>query len=50
VVEVLREALTLQETPIPSEAAQLMLVSDVLHNGNAPVNNSLACHTSFESR
>lgn len=50
VVEVLREALTPKGTPIPSKATQLMLVSDVLHNSNASVNNSFAYRTSFEAR
>ena len=49
VVEVLREALTLKGTPIPSKAAQLMLVSDVLHNCSVSVNNSFAYRTSFEA-
>ena len=32
VVEVLTDSLTLPETPVPSKAARLLLVSDVLHN------------------
>ena len=36
VVEVLTDALTLPETPVPSKAARLLLVSDVLHNRCAP--------------
>jgi len=32
VVEVLTDALTLPETPVPAKAARLLLVSDVLHN------------------
>lgn len=40
VVEILADALTLPETPVPSKVARLMLVSDVLHNSTAPVRNA----------
>jgi len=40
VVEVLSDALTLSETPIPLKVARLFLVSDILHNSTAPVRNA----------
>ncbi|KAL3630025.1 Protein rrc1 [Castilleja foliolosa] len=49
VVEVLTESLTLNETPIPTKVARLMLVSDILHNSSAPVKNASAYRTKFES-
>ena len=40
VVEVLSDALSLPETPVPVKVARLLLVSDVLHNSTAPVRNA----------
>jgi hypothetical protein len=40
VVEILSDSLTLPETPVPTKAARLMLVSDVLHNSTAQVPNA----------
>ncbi|GAB4814277.1 hypothetical protein N2152v2_001323 [Parachlorella kessleri] len=40
VVEVLSDALTLAETPIPLKVARLFLASDILHNSTAPVRNA----------
>jgi U2-associated protein SR140 len=39
-VEILSDSLTLPETPVPTKAARLMLVSDVLHNSTAQVPNA----------
>lgn len=50
VVEVVAEALTLAETPIPSKVARLMLVSDILHNSSAPVKNASAYRTLLQAR
>lgn len=38
--EVLGDALTLPETPIPVKMARLFLLSDILHNSTAPVRNA----------
>ena len=40
VVEVLSDALSLPETPVPVKVARLLLVSDILHNSTAPVRNA----------
>jgi len=50
VVQVMYEALTLPETPIPSKLARLFLVSDILHNSTAPVPNASAYRTCFEPK
>jgi U2-associated protein SR140 len=42
VAEILTEALTLAETPVPIKVARLFLVSDILHNCGAPVKNASA--------
>ncbi|KFM28327.1 U2 snRNP-associated SURP motif-containing protein [Auxenochlorella protothecoides] len=40
VAEILSDALTLPETPIPLKVARLFLLSDILHNSTAPVRNA----------
>ncbi len=40
VVEVLTDALSLPETPVPLKVARLLLASDILHNSTAPVRNA----------
>lgn len=40
VVEVLGDALSLPETPVPLKVARLLLASDILHNSSAPVRNA----------
>ena len=40
VVEILTDALTLSETPVPTKVARLFLVSDILHNSTAAVRNA----------
>ena len=40
VVEVLADALSLPETPVPVKVARLLLASDILHNSTAPVRNA----------
>jgi len=42
IVQIMIEALTLCETPIPTKVARLFLVSDILHNSTAPVRNAHA--------
>jgi hypothetical protein len=49
VVEVLSDALTLPETPVPTKVARLMLVSDILHNSTAPVRNASRYRSLLES-
>ena len=39
-VEVLTDALSLPETPVPLKVARLLLASDILHNSTAPVRNA----------
>jgi U2-associated protein SR140 len=47
VVQVMTEALTLAETPIPTKVARLFLVSDILHNSTAPVRNAHAYRSQY---
>jgi len=42
VVEILKEALTIANTPPPRKLARLFVVSDILHNCSAPVKNASA--------
>ena len=39
-MEVLTDALSLPETPVPLKVARLLLASDILHNSTAPVRNA----------
>lgn len=50
VVEILTEALTLSETPVPMKVARLFLVSDILHNCGAPVKNASAYRGAFQEK
>jgi ADP-ribosylglycohydrolase len=49
IVQVLTEALTLDETPIPTKIARLFLVSDILHNSTAAVRNAHAYRSLYVS-
>jgi hypothetical protein len=49
IVQVLTEALTLDETPIPIKIARLFLVSDILHNSTAAVRNAHAYRSLYAS-
>eukprot|EP00798_Chlamydomonas_sp_ICE-L_P032267 gene32267-16833_t len=49
VVEILSEALTLPETPVPTKIARLFLVSDILHNSTAPVRNASRYRSRLEA-
>lgn len=50
IVQVLTEALTLDETPIPTKIARLFLVSDILHNSTAAVRNAHAYRSLFQKQ
>lgn len=50
VADTLAEALSLEETPVPTKVARLFLVSDILHNSSAPVKNASAYRSHFEAR
>lgn len=49
IVEILTDALTLSETPIPTKVARLFLTSDVLHNSTAPVRNASRYRSHMET-
>ena len=49
IVEILTDALTLPETPIPTKVARLFLASDVLHNSTAPVRNASRYRSHLET-
>ena len=49
IVEILTDALTLSETPIPTKVARLFLTSDILHNSTAPVRNASRYRTHMEA-
>eukprot|EP00471_Norrisiella_sphaerica_P004924 CAMPEP_0184483122 /NCGR_PEP_ID=MMETSP0113_2-20130426/4736_1 /TAXON_ID=91329 /ORGANISM="Norrisiella sphaerica, Strain BC52" /LENGTH=692 /DNA_ID=CAMNT_0026863309 /DNA_START=147 /DNA_END=2225 /DNA_ORIENTATION=+ len=50
IVEIITEALSLDETPIPKKVARLYLVSDILYNSTAPVRNASAYRTEFRDQ
>jgi len=50
IVQIMIEALTLCETPIPTKVARLFLVSDILHNSTAPVRNAHAYRSLFQKK
>jgi len=50
VVDILTEALTLSETPVPMKVARLFLVSDILHNCGAPIKNASAYRGAFQEK
>ena len=49
IVEILTDALTIPETPIPTKVARLFLTSDVLHNSTAPVRNASRYRSCLET-
>ncbi|DBA82509.1 TPA: hypothetical protein ACH3X2_000737 [Trebouxia sp. C0005] len=49
IVEILTDALTLSETPIPTKVARLFLTCDVLHNSTAPVRNASRYRSHMET-
>lgn len=49
IVEILTDALTIPETPIPTKVARLFLTSDILHNSTAPVRNASRYRSCLET-
>jgi len=49
VVDVVIGSLTLKDIPIPTKAARLMLVSDILYNNSAPFKNASAYRKQSEA-
>lgn len=45
IVQILADSLTLAETPIPKKISRLFVLSDILHNSNAPVRNASSYRT-----
>eukprot|EP01114_Cavostelium_apophysatum_P003258 TRINITY_DN13053_c0_g1_i1.p1 TRINITY_DN13053_c0_g1~~TRINITY_DN13053_c0_g1_i1.p1 ORF type:complete len:198 (+),score=57.37 TRINITY_DN13053_c0_g1_i1:93-686(+) len=50
IVQVICEALTIKETPIPTKVARLYLLSDILYNSSAQVAHAASYRSAFEAK
>lgn len=49
IVEIITDAMSILDTPVPKKIARLFLISDILYNSSAPVKNASAYRSAFQS-